>query len=296
MVPTLPPIRYRQQARMAASKPALFEQAQRAEQKGNREVRDLWDRYAGHRQRLTAQILALASGGRLCLLGAGNANDLDLQALATRFEEIHLVDLDPGALSRATGRQSPAVRARLRSHAPIDLSGLYHQLALHRPPSADALVTAGAAEVLRQLPRDFDAVASCCVLSQMSWALENLANPGAPPVAVLQQTLLRIHLRTLLALLAPAGVALLAADMVSSEVHPLDELPADEDLGALARKLASERLAYPVCNPELIRQVLRQDRDLAATAQPVELGAPWLWTGPKAMTYLVCPVLLRRAR
>src|SRR5436190_15167601 len=104
---------------MAGSNPPLFERAQRAEQKGNREVRDLWQRYAGHRQRVTAELLALP-GDRLCLLGAGNANDLDLEALAARFAEIHLVDLDPGALSRATGRQSPAARARLRSHAPVD--------------------------------------------------------------------------------------------------------------------------------------------------------------------------------
>src|SRR5687767_6985847 len=92
--------------RMAESKPGLFERAQRAEQRGNRDVRDLWERYRGHRQRVTAEILALAPagaepGGRVCLLGAGNANDLELEALASRFDEIHLVDIDPGALSRA---------------------------------------------------------------------------------------------------------------------------------------------------------------------------------------------------
>src|SRR5688572_8797242 len=117
---------------MTDSKPGLYDRAQRAEQRGNRDVRDLWDRYRTHRERLTAEILTLAvaaePGGRLCLLGAGNANDLDLEALAGRFDEVHLVDIDPGALARASGRQSAAVRARLRLHAPVDLSGLYHQL------------------------------------------------------------------------------------------------------------------------------------------------------------------------
>jgi hypothetical protein len=276
-------------------KPALFERAQQAEHKGNREVRDLWERYAGHRQHLTTQLQELAPGGRLCLLGAGNGNDLDLEALAGRFQEIHLVDIDPAALSRAIGRQSPSTRARLHSHAPVDLSGLYHQLALHRPPSADALVAGGAAEVLRQLPRGFDVVASCCVLSQMSWALENLAAPGAPPLALLQQVLVRIHLRTILALLRAQGAALLAADLISSDGYPLDELPPDEDLAALAGRLAAERLAYPVSNPELLRQVLRHDDELARLARPAELGAPWLWSGPKGLTYLVCPIVLRRA-
>ena len=285
---------------MTAGKPGLYERAQRAEQRGNRDVRDLWECYRGHRQRVTAALLALArggegAGGRLCLLGAGNANDLDLEQLAARFDEIHLVDIDPGALSRATGRQTPAVRAKLRSHAPVDLSGLYHQLDRNKQlASADALVAAGTAEVLRQLPAELDVVASCCVLSQMSWALENLAETAEAPLAVLEQALLRIHLRTLLGLIRPTGTALLVADLVASDTYPLDELAADEDLSALTQKLAGERVAYAVCNPELVRLVIRRDAELASACQPPQLGQPWLWTGPKDLTYLVCPMVLRR--
>jgi hypothetical protein len=281
---------------MPDSRAALFQRAQQAEQKGNRAVRDLWERYAGHRQHLTAALLALArpAGGRLCLLGAGNANDLDLEALAAGFEELHLVDLDPGALSRATGRQSPATRARLRSHAPVDLSGLYLQLGRGKAPGLDALVDGGAVEVLRQLPGDFDVVASCCVLSQMSWALSNLAESGGVPLPLLEQALLRIHLRTLLGLVRPGGTALLAADLVSSNTYPLEELEPTADLRTLANELASQRLAYAVCNPELIRQVMRRDPALAGTSESPAMGDPWLWAGPKELTYLVCPLLFHR--
>jgi hypothetical protein len=273
----------------------LFERAQQAEQRGNRHVRDLWDRYQSHREHLTAAILALAppAGGRLCLLGAGNGNDLDLEALAARFDEIHLVDLDPAALARARGRQSAATRAKLRDHAPVDLSGLYHQLDRRRLPSADALVATGAAEVLDQLPGGFDVVASCCVLSQMSWALETLAQEDAP-LEMLQQLLLRIHLRTLMGLIQPAGAALLAADLVSSNVYPLEDLAPAEDLRALVQKLATDRLAYPVCNPELVRLTVRHDHLLTRAVTPPQLGQPWLWTGPKDLTYLVCPLVVRR--
>jgi hypothetical protein len=274
---------------MAGSKPALLERAQQAEQKGNRDVRDLWDRYRTHREHLTAQLLALPPG-RLCLLGAGNGNDLDLEALAARFDEIHLVDLDPTALSRATNRQSPATRGKLRSHAPVDLSGLYRQLD-RRPSSLDALVATGATEVTSALPGSFDAVASCCVLSQMSWALETLLEGGAVPVAELQQALARIHLRTLLGLLAPSGAALLAADMISSLNYDLESVPSAE-LPELARRLAADRVAFPVCNPELIRQLLRRDPALAGAT--LTQGEPWLWDGPKELTYLVCPLIVRR--
>ena len=59
--------------------------------------------FAEHRARLTREIAerAPASGrGRLCLLGAGNANDVDLELLAKRFAEVHLVDLDRDAVGR----------------------------------------------------------------------------------------------------------------------------------------------------------------------------------------------------
>jgi hypothetical protein len=283
---------------MSESRPGLFEQAQRAEQRGNRDVRDLWNRYRGHRQHVTAEILALApAGGRLCVLGAGNANDLELEELAARFEEIHLVDIDAGALARATGRQGAAVRARLRTHAPVDVSGLYHQLDEafpRRPPGTDVLVPAGTAELLQRLPGEFDVVASCCVLSQISWALENLAGPDQGLLAVLQQAMLRIHLRAMLGLIHPKGAALLVSDLVSSSSYPLDELAPDEDLRALADKLASNRATHAVCNPELVRLVVRRDPELASACQPPQLGQPWLWDGPKELTYLVCPLMLRR--
>ena len=205
------------------------------------------------------------------------------------------MDIDPGALARASGRQSPAMRAKLRAHAPVDLSGLYHQLGQGAAlPPAPALVTAGTAQVLRQLPAGFDLVASCCVLSQMSWALQQLAALDDTTWPVLEQALLQIHLRTMLGLIRPDGAALLMADLVASNVYPLDELAPDEDLRALAQTLASRRVAYPVCNPELVRQILRRDPELATSCAPPELGEPWLWDGPKQLTYLVCPLVLRR--
>ena len=281
---------------MADRKPSLLERAQQSENKGNRDIRGLWERYRAHRERVTAEVLALAppEGGRLALLGAGNANDYDLEALSARYAEVHLVDLDPAALARATGRQSPGARARLRTHAPVDLSGLYRQLDRGRVPDFAALVSAGTAEVLRQLPGGFDVVASACVVSQMGWALEFLARDLEAPLAELQQALLRVHLRTLLGLISANGAALLASDLVSTNNYPLDELPPGADLRALAERLAAERIAYPVCNPELIRQTIRRDPELAAACALPAMGEPWLWTGPKELVYLVFPFVLRR--
>jgi hypothetical protein len=69
--------------------------------------------FAEHRGRLTREIAERAPAhgrGRLCLLGAGNANDVDLAALAARFAEIHLCDIDPER-SRWRSRVALARRA-----------------------------------------------------------------------------------------------------------------------------------------------------------------------------------------
>jgi hypothetical protein len=281
-----------------ANKVQYFEQARLAEQRGNREGRDLWDRYAVHRQHLTAAVLALAppSGGRVCLLGAGNANDFDLPLLADRFDEIDLVDLDPASLSRATGRQPAPVRNKLRSHAPVDLSGLYHQLdaGLGRLPDRDQLVEAGVRDVVGRLPDGFDVVVSGCVMSQISWSCARIGGDDMDLRANLEQAMVNVHLRTLLTLVRPGGAALLAADLVSSDNYPVEEIAPDTDLRALVSTLSQARLAYAVSNPELISQVLRKDRQLRAACASTEIGQPWLWTGSHDRTYLVYPMVLRR--
>src|SRR5260370_41422910 len=104
--------------------------------------RDDWHLYAEHRAPVTAAIVksAAGEGARLCLLGAGRCNDVDLEQLLLTFAEIHLVDIDKSALAQAVARHDPAVRARLHVHAPVDLSGLTEKRLKkwqRRPPSLE---------------------------------------------------------------------------------------------------------------------------------------------------------------
>src|SRR4051794_41979245 len=86
--------------------------------RANRQARDDWELFTAHRQRLTEAIASLrpGTGGVLCLLGAGNCNDVDLEALAGAYAEIHLVDIDPAGLDRAPQRQPPEGRPRPGAH------------------------------------------------------------------------------------------------------------------------------------------------------------------------------------
>jgi len=70
--------------------------------------------FAAHRQRIEVLLRKNPRGARLCVLGAGNCNDLDLPELAGHFGEIHLVDLDATATRNAT---RPLGLANLIVHA-----------------------------------------------------------------------------------------------------------------------------------------------------------------------------------
>ena len=88
--------------------------------------RDHRELYTSHRQHLTDLLLRACpkAGGRLALLGAGNGNDVDLQALLSVFGEVHLVDIDRQAIASARGKLAEDLQPKVFFHAPVDLSGL----------------------------------------------------------------------------------------------------------------------------------------------------------------------------
>ena len=75
----------------------------------NRETLDNWRLYRSHREAVADLICRppQAASARLCVLGAGNCNDLDLGRFTGRFARVHLVDLDRQAMARGVQRQSP---------------------------------------------------------------------------------------------------------------------------------------------------------------------------------------------
>jgi len=130
----------------------------------NRRTRANTNLFEPHRQRVTGAIVAASRdpAGRLCVLGAGNANDLDLPVLARAFEQIHLVDLDPEALQQAIERHRE-LDPVLRLHSGVDLSGIATQLDdLDHPPRADQLdelITAAGNVPAPELPEPYNNLA-----------------------------------------------------------------------------------------------------------------------------------------
>jgi hypothetical protein len=261
---------------------------------------DRWEHFAAHRERVTA--LAIEAGGQtLAVLGAGNCNDLDLAALGASFREIHLVDLDRGAVSRARARQPAAVAAKVFLHAPVDLSGAFARLARFRrcPPSDQqlaALPGASVDSVLTALPARHDVVLSTCVLSQILHGCAVALGPRHDHLPVLSCALVLAHLRSLALLLAPGGTGILVTDMASVETDPSRE-PCDDarDRAILASELERTHRAASGTGPAFLQRVLEDDDVitplLAAPARRVE---PWLWRFGDRVTYLVHAMVFER--
>lgn len=230
-----------------------------------------WKRYASHRRHATRLILeaAPAKAKRLCLLGAGNCNDVELTALFKRFDEIHLVDLDKEAMQQGLQRQKSGIQGKAILHAPVDIDA------------------ADAAAQLAPLGR-FDVVASICVLSQLIDAIpaEERGTETAVPQA---QNIRRRHFELLDALAGGEGNLVIANEAVSSDSEPRVATCEDPQLGPLLVELAMQQQLFIGLNPAILAldlQTLSPNSDLLTSP-------PWKWDfGPR--TYAVCGHSLKR--
>jgi hypothetical protein len=253
---------------------------------------------------LTAEIRARApegGRGRLCLLGAGTAADVDLEALAADFAEVHLVDVDVVAVEGARERVSAARRPGIIVHAPLDVSGLFDRLDewSRRPPAADALADlarAALARVVMSLPGPFDVVASCCLLTQLQLVLLEVLGDANVRFEELREVVSAIHVRALAGLLAAGGVALLATDLVGNDTYPLEVVPADADLGALMVDLIHVGNVIHASHPGRLSAEIRRDPLLKSEYAVRFPVGPWLWQDGPEKRFLVYALEIKRVK
>ena len=191
----------------------------------NRQFSGHFQAYESHRQRLMAMIEGLPQGAELCVFGAGECNDLDLDRLADSFREIHLVDLDGEALTRARDRQAAAARAKIVLHERVDASGLLEHLDAwgDRFPERDELARVAveaAQSIVHALGLSFPAVVSTCLLSQLALPFQRAWLTSRGNWTNLLSTLSAIHLATLAGSTRAGGRCLLAFDVASSRDTP----------------------------------------------------------------------------
>jgi hypothetical protein len=259
-----------------------------------------WERYRGHRERLTE--LALSGGGdALALLGAGNCNDVDLQVLTERYREVHLVDVDRDAVRGAKARQPSHVASSLVLHAPVDLSGFLGQLPalrVHHPTAGEltALSESSVTRVLTSLPVRFDTVVSTCLLTQLMHGCYCGLGATHPLLPVIGCAAAVVHLRSVVRLLCPGGTGILVTDVVSSETYPLDEQATREDGLVLLEYLDEVGNVFTGSAVSLVKRILTEDEFVAPLVESWRLVPPWLWQTGENLTLLVYGVIITRRR
>lgn len=280
---------------------------QEEQQRRNQRTRGCWELYAEHRRRVTDLLVnpddpahvpppdGDAPTSRLCVLGAGNCNDLDLARLLTRFGQIHLVDLDGQALSAGVAAQHLDAESRVSLYPDIDVSGLASQLANwsadHTPPAAeiDAALAAAARDVPLSLAGPYDTVASICLLSQLLDAIKLALGEQHPQYLPLVQAVRARHLRQTVDLCRPGGQILLVSDFVSSDTCAELAAISDAQLAPLCEQLIRTQNFFTGLNPFVLRQLFLSDSYLVTCAARARLFPPWRWTFPTRV-YAVCAI------
>jgi len=248
-----------------------------------------FEQFASHREHLTALVAndTAKAGGELCVLGAGNAYDLDLDRLASTYDAVHLVDIDEAALARVRERHGAATRARLVPHAPLDLSGFGGTLASWRdrrigPEQVAEQPGAAVQRFVLRLGRRFDVVLSACVLSQMQLLVRRVLTDRHALFSAASFTLNLTHLRTLAALRKPGGRAILATDIASDAIPAFDAIAAERDARTELNRLLASGDVFSVVDPRWLSAIARDDPTLSADATLGPALDVWLWRdGPK---------------
>ena len=277
--------------------PSYDAAAERARQAGiNRATAPNRAFYEGHRSQLHRLVVAPGRHDRerLCVLGAGNCNDLRLPELATRFTLVTLVDLDGDALARGLASQKMAGAAGIRTVAGIDLSGMNAVLAgvveraaeldgraaNHEPPPPD-LVQAG-----------YDVVLSACMFTQIVAAAVATLGRDHPRLLAAVLALRARHLAVMKSLLVAGGRGIFACDVVSSDTCPQLLIVGDDDVSPLVARSIREGNFFAGTNPEAVRRTLASDPEL--DVMELDGAGPWRWQVDGRRAYAVHATLFRR--
>lgn len=255
--------------------------------------RDQWEGFASHRARVSELLAGGGGAGRLCVLGAGNANDLDLPRLLDTHAGVHLVDIDAEALRLGAERQGVSGRAGLVCHGGLDLTGLADAMGRWTPltaletPELRALSDWPAGRVALALPGPFEVVASTCVLSQLLDGVYHGLGATHPQRDPAQHAMRLGHLRLLCRLTRPGGRAVLITDVASSEHVPALLGSPESGLERLVAELAGTGRQIRGVHPGDLIGTLRSDPELRRRMTPEGPISPWLWR-LHARHYLVC--------
>lgn len=252
----------------------------------NRITRGNWDAGASHRAHVMRLLIGEHAGeqsSRLCILGAGNCNDLDLAALLSAFDEVHLVDLDPESLAAGVSKQGPLDTTRIHLHGGVDVTGVADLLALFSPQVSptdrklEFCLQQAVQSPAPGLPGPFDVVASVCLLTQLIDAVVLTLGEAHPRFLDMITAIRLRHLRLLTELLTPGGRGVLVSDIVSTDTAPqLASVPESQFADTVGRLINAHNF-FTGANPAVLQSLFATDPELHVHTTAAQLNLPWPW-------------------
>jgi hypothetical protein len=267
----------------------------------NVEADEAWELYETHRTKVTQLLLAARTNGakRLCLLGAGNLNDVDLATLMSEFSELVVVDADLSSLKRGLARQGFQNDDRVQIIAPSDVTGIFTELSsMQLGQSANDEVIERCLIALQEPPIwneivPCDVVASVGLFTQLIDAVVRSVGESHPRFWDVVAAVRRQHLLLMLTLTQAAGAAVLVTEVVSSDSCSTLCSIAEVDLKSLLMQEIAARNFFTGTNPATLHQALQTDPQLTSQLAHIEFSSPWRWQFI-ARIYAVYGVVLRK--
>jgi hypothetical protein len=220
----------------------------------NRRTEGCWNEFTSHRGRMSRLIRESVQASKkaqvartLCVMGAGNCNDLDLQELSETFDSIALLDIDTDAVSAGMFRQGITRSAKI-AVIEADLLGTMPELS------------------------PYDVVLSSCVLSQL---IGEAVRQSASPEALL--AVRRKHCLDALRLTSLEGAFLLVTDFVAEATVPELMGVADYRLAELVQRLAQQGNFFHCLNPFAVEAFLTRDPAFRDNGQLRGRRQFWRW-------------------
>ncbi|MEP3478841.1 MAG: hypothetical protein ABJZ55_06310 [Fuerstiella sp.] len=276
-------------------------------QKRNEETRDLLESFQGHREKVmqlvteTANQLLQDESAKMpsvALLGAGNCLDVDLNKLQERFETIHLVDVDGDSIAMAASESANPAQCEL--HAPFDVASPLMSLTRRdfeatNTEAMAAALQALSAENLANPIVEADVVVSLCLLSQLVETLSGIIGENHAAFSNALKAVRIGHLRRMLNMLRPGGVAILISDVVSSVSAPELVDAKESELPDLVRKLVTSRNFFSGTNPAAVLAELNLLTKTAGGPESVHTIDPWKWQ-PGERTFAVYGMRIQKTQ
>lgn len=266
----------------------------------NTDSRDGWECFAPHREQVTRLLVdaVTTANPTLCVLGAGNCNDLDLSQLVTAYTQVNLVDIDGDAITAGLTRQAIGP-VQIVVRGGTDVTGIADALSTWdsaRAPTndeIDALVELARHATTSMGGEQFNTVASVCLLSQLLEAVTLHLDQTHPRFLELLTCVRREHIRLMIDLIEPGGSFILVTDIVSSLTVPQLDTATHAELPRLVQAALTGRNFFTGMNPAVIAHLLSTDEGIAPRLQHLQVINPWVWDlGPRR--YAVCAMTARR--